>query len=120
MARSNIQERLRRVRPPRVYIEYDVPDGDGSRRSSLPFAVAVLAPLLGSRVPSEPLSQRRFRAVHRDNFDQVLQTCAPEAEVAVPHFRSGSASAATSRARLTFRSLFDFQPDRIAMQVDHL
>src|SRR5256714_15172402 len=78
MARSSIQHKLDRVRPPRVHITYDVEIGDAIEMKELPFVMGVLADLSGK--PDDPLPRlkdRKFVEIDRDNFDKVLAGTKP-------------------------------------------
>ena len=52
MARESTQQKLSRVRPPRVQITYDVEIGDAIELKELPFVIGVLADLTGQ--PADP------------------------------------------------------------------
>ncbi len=78
MAKESTQKKLSRVRPPRVQITYDVEIGDAIETKELPFVMGVLGDYSGN--PKEPLPKvkdRKFVAIDRDNFDDVLKGMAP-------------------------------------------
>ena len=75
---ESTQKKLSRIRPPRVQITYDVEIGDAIQMKELPFVAGVLADLSGK--PAEalpPLKDRKFVEIDRDNFNDVLASCAP-------------------------------------------
>lgn len=120
MAKSeSLQQKLERVRAPRVRITYDVEVGDGLEVKEIPFVAGVLADLSGR--PKEPLPrlrERKFVEIDRDNFDGVLAGMRPrlcfKAENRLAKDGSGIA------VELNFSSLDDFHPERVALQVEPL
>ena len=50
---DSTQDKLKRVRPPRVHITYDVETGDAVEQKEIPFVVGVLSDLSGQ--PDQPL-----------------------------------------------------------------
>ena len=116
MAKESLQKKLGRVRPPRVQITYDVETGAAIERRDLPFVVGVFVDLSGQPV-AQPcaISQRRFAAIDRDNLDSVLRSIAPRLVLSVPNHLDGDGS--QLHVELTFQSMNDFAPDRIAQEV---
>lgn len=77
---ESIQQALTRVRPPRVKITYDVETGGALEKLELPFIVGIFADLTGDRDPEvepTPVKARKLVDIDRDNFDDVLESCAP-------------------------------------------
>lgn len=114
---SSFQERLRRVRPPRVQITYDVELAGAMEQKELPFVVGVLADL--SATPAEPLPplrDRQFVEIDRDNIDYILEQSVPRLALRVPN-RLTDDSGSQLNVELRFRSLADFEPARVAEQV---
>ena len=75
---ESIQDKLGRVRPPRVNITYDVEVGDAIEKRQLPFVAGVMADFTGDPVEKLPrLSEREFTEVGPDNFDDVLESMQP-------------------------------------------
>ena len=50
---NSVQHKLKRVRPPRVKISYDVEIGDASKKVELPFVGAIVADLAGDNAPNQ-------------------------------------------------------------------
>jgi type VI secretion system protein ImpB len=116
---ESIQKKLERVRPPRVSITYDVELGDAIEMKELPFVMGVLGDFSGN--PAEPLPKlkdRSFVEVTPDNFDSVIQSMRPRLELEVENKLSDEGG--KMGVELTFESLDDFSPDRVAEQVDPL
>lgn len=117
--KESIQQKLKRVRPPRVQITYDVEIGGAIELKELPFVVGVLGDFSGN--PEEPLPRmkdRKITEIDRDNFDQVLAGMAPRVNMAVENKLAGDGS--KMGVDLKFKSLDDFEPDKVVQQVDPL
>jgi type VI secretion system protein ImpC len=116
MPKESLQKKIGRVRPPRVHITYEVATAGAIGVSHLPFVVGVFVDLSGHPVAQQrAISQRRFAAIDRDNLDSVLRSIAPRLVLSVPNHLDGDGS--QLHVELTFRSMNDFAPDRIAQQV---
>jgi type VI secretion system protein ImpB len=98
MAESS-QHRLGRIRPPRVNITYDVEVGDAIERKELPFVMGVLGDFTGQ--PVEPLEKLKDRKFVEEN-------------------KLSEEEGGKIGVDLKFESLEDFQPDRVAQQVEPL
>lgn len=117
--KESIQQKLKRVRPPRVQITYDVEIGGAIELKELPFVVGVLGDFSGQ--PEQPLPRmkdRKITEIDRDNFDQVLSGMAPRVAMAVENKMAGDGS--RMGVDLKFNSLQDFEPDQVVQQVDPL
>jgi type VI secretion system protein ImpB len=121
MAKQSTQQKLGRVRPPRVHITYDVETGDAVEIKELPFVVGVLGDFTGQ--PEQPLpklKERRFVEVNPDNFDSVLESMNPHLAFAVENKLSEDPNAGQLKVDLHFKSLEDFEPEQVARQVKPL
>ncbi len=117
--KESIQQKLKRVRPPRVQITYDVEIGGAIELKELPFVVGVLGDFSG--MPDQPLPRlkdRKIIEIDRDNFDQVLAGMAPRLQMRVENKLAGDGS--KMGVELKFKSLEDFEPDRLVLQVEPL
>jgi type VI secretion system protein ImpB len=117
---ESYQEKLKRVRPPRVRIEYNVETEGAEPILELPFVVGVLADLSG--MPAEALKalkQRPFANIDRDNFNTVMSKAAPRLAFRVPNKLTDKPDEQLN-VELNFRQLADFEPGRIAEQVPAL
>lgn len=120
MPREGTQKKLERVRPPRVNISYDVETGGAIETKQLPFVMGVLADLSGQPAEALPrLKERKFVEVTPDNFDTVLKSMRPRVAFAVEN-RLAPDSSSKIGVDLTFESLDDFAPERVAQQVKPL
>jgi type VI secretion system protein ImpC len=116
MPKESLQKKIGRVRPPRVQITYDVETGAAIEKRGLPFVVGVFVDLSGQPVaPQCAISQRRFAAIDRHNLDSVLRSIAPRLVLSVPNRLDDDGS--QLNVELTFQSMNDFAPDRIAHEI---
>lgn len=121
MARSSMQHKLDRVRPPRVHITYDVEIGDAIELKELPFVLGVLGDFTGQ--PEQPLPRlrdRKFVEVNPDNFDGVLEGMKPHLAFSVENKLSEDPNAPNLKVDLKFKSMDDFEPEQVARQVKPL
>jgi type VI secretion system protein ImpB len=119
MSSASINKKLERVRRPRVHISYEVKVGDAMEKIELPFVVGVMADLSGQ--PTQPLPalrDRNFTEIGKENFDSVLEGAAPR--VTVRAANKLTEEGGTIAAELNFKSMDDFEPDKIAEQVPAL
>jgi type VI secretion system protein ImpB len=119
MARESTQHKLDRVRPPRVHITYDVEIGDAIEMKELPFVVGVLADLSGK--PDDPLPRlrdRKFVEIDRDNFNDVMKGTKPRLAFKVDNKLTNDDS--KLGVELRFTNMDDFEPERVANQIDPL
>ena len=120
MARESTQQKLDRVRPPRVQITYDVEVGDAIELKELPFVMGVLGDFTGQ--PTQPLpalKDRKFVEVNPDNFDQVLEAMNPHLNYSVANKLTDDPNAQI-KVSLDFKKLEDFEPEQVAKQVKPL
>lgn len=118
---ESIQDKLGRVRPPRVNITYDVEIGDAIEKKELPFVAGVLGDFTGDPKESLPrLGEREFTEVTPDNFDEVLESMQPHLTYRVENRLSDDPDAGQLAVDLDFESLEDFEPDAVAEQVEPL
>ena len=121
MARESTQQKLSRVRPPRVQITYDVEVGNAIEIKELPFVMGVLADLSGTpATPLPPLKERKFTEINPDNVDTVLAKMEPRLAYTVENKLSEDPEAGQLRVELNFSSFDDFSPDQVAQQIGPL
>jgi type VI secretion system protein ImpB len=116
---EGIHAKLSRVRAPRVHISYDVEVGGAIEMKELPFVMGVLGDFTGQPVePLAKLKDRKFVEVNPDNFDDVLQRMKPHLAFKVDNKLSDQEG--RIGVDLSFQSMDDFAPDRVAQQVEPL
>ncbi len=116
---SSIHKKLDRVRKPRVHITYEVETGGAAIKRELPFVVGVLGDFSGN--PSTPLKKlrdRKFVQIDRDNFDEILSKMEPELQMKVENTIKGDGS--EMAVNLKFNSMDDFEPAKVANQIEPL
>src|SRR5215469_10079906 len=118
---AGTQQKLGRVRPPRVHITYDVEVGGAIEMKELPFVMGVLGDFTGQ--PEEPLPKlkdRKFVEINPDNFDSVLAAMKPHLSYSVENKLSEDPNAPNLKVDLKFKSMDDFDPENVAKQVKPL
>ncbi|MBT8340093.1 MAG: type VI secretion system contractile sheath small subunit [Desulfatitalea sp.] len=115
---DSTQDKLKRVRPPRVHITYDVETGDAVEQKEIPFVVGVLSDLSGNpEQPLPPIKERKYVEVDRDNLNEVLKGTKPRLTLKVDN-KIEPESDTQLRVELQFNTMDDFHPERIAEQVE--
>ncbi len=118
MAKS-IHDKLKRVRPPRVHITYDVETEGAMVEKELPFVVGVLGDFSGNPVePLKPLKDRKFIQIDRDNINDVMARMTPGLNLRVENTLKGDGS--EMAVQLKFNSMDDFEPANVVKQVEPL
>ncbi len=117
---ESTQEKLQRVRRPRVHLKYEVETEDATVIKELPFVMGVLGDFSGTHPtqPLKPLEDRKFAEINRDNFDEVMRKMGPGLNMQVEDTVKGDGK--TFGVQLAFNSLSDFEPANIIKQVEPL
>ncbi len=119
--KDSVQQRLGRVRPPRVQLTCDVEVGDATEQKEIPFVVGVMGDFAGQPDPDKPLPKlkdRKFVSIDMDNFDEVMEGIAPRASYRVKN--KLSAEGGEFGVNLEFKSIEDFRPESVVQQVEPL
>ena len=112
------QQFIGKNRAPRVQVEYDVELYGAEKKVNLPFVMGVLSDLSGK--PAEPLprvDERSFVEIDSENFDDRLKSMKPRVAFQVPNVITGEGNIAVD---MTFDSMEDFSPAKVAEKVDGL
>ena len=116
---ASINQKLERVRKPRVHIKYEVETDGAQVERELPFVVGVMGDFSGNpTTPLRPLTERKFVQIDRDNFDDVMARISPELNIKVDNTLAGDDS--QMPVQLKFKSMTDFEPGSIVNQVPAL
>jgi type VI secretion system protein ImpB len=116
---ESVQKKLKRVRPPRVHITYDVETEGAVVQKELPFVVGVVGDFSGDPTePLKPLKDRKFIQIVRDNFNEVLSRMTPGLKLKAENTLKGDGS--EMAVELKFNSMEDFEPVNVAKQVEPL
>jgi type VI secretion system protein ImpB len=119
MASESAQQKLSRIRTPRVHLTYEVEVGGALQMKELPFVVGVLADLSGQPDQALPrLKDRKFVDVDRDNFDKVLSGMKPRLAYQAENTLQNDGS--KLNVELKFQSMEDFTPEELVKQVEPL
>lgn len=112
------QKFIGRNRAPRVQIEYDVETGGAEKAVNLPFVMNVMSDLKGRLQDDEeavPVENREFDEIEISSFGDYLRDTKPRATFRVDN-KLGDEGGELS-VDLTFTSMKDFTPAKIAEQV---
>lgn len=116
---TNIYDKIKTVRKPRVQISYDVEDNGALVKKELPFVVGVLGDFSGdSKASLKALKHRKFVNINGENFEQVMSSIAPSVKTKVENTLKGDGSEIA--VDLTFKSMDDFTPGKIAQNIPAL
>ena len=117
--KESLQHKIDRVRPPRVQITYDVEVGGAIELKELPFVVGVMGDFVGkSEEPLPAFKNRKFVEIDPDNFDQVMTGMSPRLAYTVDNKLQDDGS--KMGVELKFKSIEDFEPDKIVQQIEPL
>lgn len=119
MATGSIQDKLSRVRKPRVHIIYDVETEGAVVQKELPFVVGIMGDFSGDPTqPLKSLTDRKFVQIDRDNLDEVMAKMTPGLKMKVENTLADDGSEMS--VELAFKSMADFEPAAIVEQVEPL
>lgn len=110
------QQRVGRVRPPRVQITYDVEDGDAIASRELPLVAGVVSDLSGDSSDPTEYNERKFVEVEQGGVDPLMKRIGPSLAITVPDEVSGDENKEIV-AELKFESMEDFSPMGVATQI---
>ena len=117
--RESVQQKISRIRPPRVHISYEVETGGAIELKELPFVVGVLGDFSGKPIEALPrMRDRKFVEIDRDNFDAALAGMKPRLSYGVENKLSNDGGKIA--VELNFRGMDDFHPDQVAQQIEPL
>jgi type VI secretion system protein ImpB len=116
---ESVHEKLKRVRPPRVHITYDVETEGAVVQKDLPFVVGIIGDFSGNPTsPLQPLKSRKFVQIDRDNINDVMAKMTPGLNLRVENTLKGDGS--EMAVQLKFNSMDDFEPANVVNQVEPL
>ena len=120
------QKVIERNRAPRVQIAYDVEHYGSPTTIELPFVMGVMAPLAGAsetREAKKPVNERGFTEIDAGRFGKFMEALAPRVKARVPNRLPGKEGESADKevfVDLSFKSMGDFAPDKVAEQVPAL
>ena len=113
---DSIQHKLKKVRPPRVKITYDVEVQGSVEKQELPFVIGVIGDFAGDNKESATMNNN-FVVVDPDNIDQYMSHICPSISYSVPKIGKENEKIAIS---LVFQSRADFEVYSIIQRVPEL
>jgi type VI secretion system protein ImpB len=113
----------KRVRKNRVSITYDVETNGAVETRELPFVVGVIGDFAGNKPEDkrQPLDEREFTQIDKDNFNEVMGRIGPELSLKVDNrLTQDEEGESDLQVDLSFKSMKDFEPEQIVNQVEPL
>jgi len=125
MASESKAKVIERNRAPRVQIAYDVEHYGSPTTIELPFVMGVMADLAGKSETKEaikPVNDRTFVDVDAGRFGKFMEALSPRVKARVANRLPGKDGATDEEmfVDLSFKSMSDFTPDKVAEQVPAL
>ena len=115
MAESS-QDRVGRVRPPRVDIRYEVEDGGATTSRELPLVAGIIADLTADADDPVEYRRREFIAIEAGGVDPLMRRLGPKLKLTVAD-RLSEESDRELGLELRFQSMDDFSPAGLAAQI---
>lgn len=118
MASNNSSQKfIGKNRAPRVQVEYDVELYGAEKKVNLPFVMGVMADLSGKSevTKDQRVENKKFLDIDADNFDDRMKSIKPRVAFNVPNVMTGEGNLAVD---VSFESMDDFSPDKVAEKVD--
>lgn len=118
MASNNSSQKfIGKNRAPRVQVEYDVELYGAEKKVNLPFVMGVMADLSGKSevTKDQRVEDKKFLDIDADNFDDRMKSIKPRVAFKVPNVMTGEGNLAVD---VSFESMDDFSPDKVAEKVD--
>ncbi|WP_415182314.1 type VI secretion system contractile sheath small subunit [Phaeovulum sp.] len=120
------QKVIERNRAPRVQIAYEVEHYGSPTTIELPFVMGVMADLAGAsetREAKKPINERAFVETDAGRFNKFMEALGPRVKARVKNTLPGTDGAEGDEelfVDLSFNSMSDFAPDKVAEQVPQL
>jgi len=116
---ASVQDKLDRVRKPRVHIKYEVETEGATIEKELPFVAGVIGDFSGDPTQKLPeLRDRKFVQIDRDNFNRIMERMAPGLNLKVENTLTEEGG--EMGVNLKFNSIDDFEPAKVVDQVPAL
>lgn len=117
MAVKGGQKFISKNRAPRVQVEYDVELYGAEKKVNLPFVMGVISDLSGKSevTQGERVEDKKFMEISADNFNDRMKSLKPRVAFNVPNVLTGEGQLPVD---ISFESMEDFSPDKVAEKVD--
>ncbi|BBT78225.1 TPA: type VI secretion system contractile sheath small subunit [Escherichia coli] len=112
---GSTQHKLDKARPPRVQITYDVEIGNAKTAKELPLVIGVMGEFSSE---TEPLRERKFISINKDNFSEVMSSMKPSVDFLVESALPDTEG--MMNISVDFNGIDDFSPDSVAKKVPAL
>jgi type VI secretion system protein ImpB len=112
---SGTQSKVGKARAPRVQITYDIETGGASESKELPLVIGAIGEFSSDE---KELRERAFIHISKDNFNNVMSSMQPAADVLVDSVLP--AIEGKMALSLTFSTMNDFTPDAVVQNVPEL
>ena len=102
-----------------MHITYDVETNGALDKKEIPFVMGVMGDYSGDNADTKkPLKDRKFSLIDRDNFNEVMNNVSPKLDMKVDNTLSNDGTQMS--VSLDFKSMEDFEPQRIVEKVEPL
>jgi type VI secretion system protein ImpB len=115
---ASINDKLNRVRKPRVHITYDLESNGETVKRELPFVMGVMGDYSGDNTNQKAFKDRNFLQVDRDNINEIMSNINPQLNMKVENTLQGDGT--EMGVNLSLNHLEDFEPHRVVEQVEPL
>lgn len=116
---ESIQQKLTKVKPPRVQITYDLEVGGSEKKTQIPFVVQVMGNFSGHKKKSpEKIKNMSSPRIDQENFDVTLASIRPRLKISVDNKISNVPN--QLKFDIEFRSMNDFTPGSLANNLPKL
>lgn len=106
---NGTQQRLTRIRPPRVKICFEVETEGAAKKVTLPFIAGVMSDLSGDNEETNTIDNE-FITVDTDTFNSYIRSILPKLTYATEDFK----------VSLVFQNIFDFGVQNVVQQIPAL
>lgn len=112
---SGTQSKISKTRAPRVHITYDVETSGAAEAKELPLVIGTIGEFAKG---TDDLRERSFISIEKDNFNDVMASLQPTAELLVDSVLPGKEGKLA--LELTFSCMENFSPDSVVEHVPEL
>lgn len=116
---ESVNEKIKRVRKPRVHITYDVETNGALKEKEIPFVMGVMGDYSGDNTENKKvLKDRKFSQIDRDNINDVMSKIEPKVSMKVENSLQGDGT--EMQVSLDFKNMEDFEPHRVVEKIEPL
>lgn len=117
MLTNSVQQRMSRIRPPRVNITYEIDIGNATEQKELPMVIGLILNLGESekKTPQNALA-KGFIPVKKNQIDQTMSVIQPSLNFSIPKASNKLNPSEIANIKMLFQCMQDFHPDAIVNQ----